>query len=523
MSARRAPGLVWLAILVSLLAACRLNDLEPILRPPRLATQTAQAQQAAAPPPTPTPAPAASLTPAPTPAGGVPITRVNPNLTVWVDETSDAHIAALRRLGEAFTAATAIQVEFVFIEASLLPELMSTAALSQTLPDVVLHPLEFSLRWSQAGILNPEAAAQAVAALGAETFAPGALSLAALPDGRPAALPSDGWQQLLLYRRDWFAAAGLPAPDNFQRILAGAAAFYNLENVTSGFVGATDADSRATQRIFEHLAAANGCALIDAKGELRLLEPVCLQALKFYYKLVFNYSPPGIQTDVSAIKAYLTGRTAMIMTTPRVLPALAGLDAGFPPGCPECAADPAYLAQQTGFETQISGYITTGVSANFSQINLLGITTAAEPAEALAFVTYWFNDGYVTWLGVEPERKAPLRLGSAENPRAFLDAWRALPLTGSDKSLSDLYGAALADQLNAGLATAPRWGFAQGQGALMGDIYAENVLSPLLQRLLSGYMNPSETLVEAYLDVVKFIPDYPYFPETLPTPDRSGG
>lgn len=522
----RSSRLIWLSLILAvltLLGACRPDDWETILRPPRLATQTAQAQA----PLTAVAAPPSATAPA-TPMISLQVTElapasVNPSLTVWIDGTTEAERAALAEIGAGFAAAAQIQVEFALIEPDMLPELMTTAALSGTLPDLVLHPLEYSQLWAQQGILNSAAAQRAVAQLGEDTFAPGALAWATTSAGQPAALPSDGWQQMLLYRRDWFREARLPAPTDFLTILAGAEAFFNLDQVITGFVGATDANTRDTQRLFEHLATANGCQLIDPKGELRLLEPACEQTLKFYYTLVYNYSPPGVQTEVSALKAYLAGRTAMIITTPQVLPMLAGLDADFPPRCPECVEDPTYLAQNTDFVTQVSGYITTGVPANFSEVNYLGITTAADEARALAFVDYWFNTGYTTWLAAAPELKAPLRQGSAENPTAFLDAWRELPLTGSNQSLSQLFQPALADQLSRDLTAAPRWAFAQGQGALLGHLYAENSLSPLLQRLLSGYINPSETLVEAYLGAVKFIPDYPYLPEGLPTPDRSGG
>lgn len=526
LSGGRLSYLIWLGLILAALpslSACRPDDWEAIVRPPRLATQTAQSQASLR---TVTPPPSTTAPPAPT--APLPVTElapasVNPRLTVWINGATDTERAALAQIGDGFTAAAQIQVEFVLIEPDMLPELMATAALSATLPDLVLHPVEYSLLWTQQGILNSDAAQRAVAQLGQDTFAPGALAWVTTAAGQPAALPSDGWQQLLLYRQDWFRQAQLPAPTDFQTMLAGAQAFFNLDQVITGFVGATDANTRDTQRLFEHLATANGCQLIDPRGELRLLEPACEQALNFYYALVFNYSPPGVQTEISALKAYLAGRTAMIITKPQVLPMLTGLNADFPPRCPECADDPLYLAQNTGFVTQVSGYITTGVPANFSEANYLGITTTADETRALAFVDYWFNAGYETWLAAAPEMKSPLRQGSAENPTAFLDAWRALPLAGSNQSLTQLFQPALADQLSRDLTRAPRWAFRQGQGALLGHLYAENSLSPLLQRLLSGYINPSETLLEAYLGAVKFIPDYPYLPEGLPTPDRSGG
>ncbi len=501
---RRWVVVAWLlGWALAVLAACQADDLERWIEPPRLATQTAQAEASAAPP---------LMLPAPTPTpGGLPLSvtqsagpGVNAQVTIWIDETSPRHVAAMQQLGADFTAQSGIQVETVFVETARLPELVQTAALSATLPDLILHPMEYTLYWTQQGVLDPQAATTALERLGRETFAPAALTPVTLSDGQTAALPSHGWAQLLLYRQDWFDQAGLPAPTTFEHMLTAAATFYNLEQVITGFVVSTDANVRDTQRIFEQFALANSCQLIDAEGVVQFQHPACLQTLDFYYRIVNQYSPPGYQTEISALKAYLAGRTAIIMAKPTALSALVGLDPDFPPRCPECA-DPTYLARHTGFLTQVTGAITYGVPAHFSELNYLGITTVADPAPTQAFVDYWFNAGYPAWLGIQPEMSLPLRLGSPTDPLAFETLWRALPLAGSDQTLTAYYGVGLVDQLLASVRRPGRWAFPQGQGALMGAVYSENVLSPILQKMLSGYISTSEAIFETYDGVSRLL------------------
>ena len=75
---------------------------------------------------------------------------------------------------------------------------------------------------------------------------------------------------------------------------------------------------------------------------------------RFYRDLINQYSPIGFQTDISAVKAYLAGRTAMIMAMPEVLPLIAGLDPLSLPRCAECAADPTYLVENSGIATKFA-------------------------------------------------------------------------------------------------------------------------------------------------------------------------
>ena len=78
--------------------------------------------------------------------------------------------------------------------------------------------------------------------------------------------------------------------------------------------------------------------------------------------------------------------------------------------------------------------------------------------------------------------------------------------------------AALVDDLRQGIAQANRWGFRQGQGALISHMTVERVMPIVLQEMLSGYFNSEQTALEAYKRTVALIPDYAYH---LPTPTPS--
>ncbi len=508
----RHPILIPLTLLILLLAACQ------AMAPPRLATATARAAA------TPTPTLEPLLLPAPTPAARPPADAAldaapNPSITVWVNETSDEHEAALQEMANAFTAQSQIDVEMVLVSPQILPELVNTAVLSGTLPDVILHPFEYSDGWAERGILDPAAADTAIDQLGRDTFDPAALELVDL-NGQTAVIPSDGYYQLILYRTDWFEEAGLARPDNYEAMFAAAEATTDRENLRSGFVIPTESNLVTTQFTFEQIAHANGCDLIDAKGEVTIQSEACAEALDFYFRIVNQFSPIGVQTDTSTRNAYLNGRTGLIITSPDILPMIAGLDPDHPPACPECQNDPAWLLKNTGILTRLTGSGPQAAPAGLGRIRALGITSAANTEAAVTFASYWFNEGYPLWLSVEPERKVPMRLGTAENPTQFIDAWAQTALGEGQPSLAELLGAETAAQLGQGIAETPRWGYDQGQGSLMAVLLEEMIFPVVLQEMLSGYFPAGQTIVELYDRVTELIPNYAYYPEPTATPDH---
>lgn len=505
-------GLLILPAVVAL-AACGVD----LTNPPRLATATARA---AAPPPA-TPAPL--ILPAPTSTGEAvtvpqavaPVTGVE--LTIWVNEQSPEHEAMLDELAAEFADRTGTNVAVQLIAPARLPELVNTAVLSGTLPDLILHPVEHTAGWVANGALDAAAANEVIDRLGRDTFDPAALELLAV-DGQTAAIPSDGYHQLLLYRADWFADRGLRPPDTYAAMATAAERIFDQEAIISGLVIPTESNLVTTHQAFEQIALANGCRLIDEAGEVTILDAACAAALEHYYTTINRFSPTGVQTDTSARNALLAGRTGMIVTSPAILPDLAGLNPAAMPSCPECQEGEDgvnYLARNVGVLTEIRGSGAGATPTAFGNVTALGITTVADREAAQAFAEFWFEEGYERWLAINPERKVPMRLGTAGAPRRYIDTWGAQPLAGSDISLTDIYGAETVARLRDGIAAAPRWGIREGHGALLSRLYEEFTISIVLQEMLSGYFPPTETLQEAYRRTIQLIPNYA-FPITVP-------
>ncbi len=403
-----------------------------------------------------------------------------------------------------------IDVELMLVRPQLLPKLMETAVVSDVfdLPDIVLHPVEYTMGWAEQGILDTAITNEIIDEIGRNTFNPEALDLVT-QDGLAAAIPSDGYSQIVIYRTDWAQELGLTPPNNYNAMLTMAETISSTVDLISGFVIPTESNLATTHQAFEQIALANGCQLIDEKGEVLILEPACQEAIDFYYSIVHNYSPVGVQTDTSARNAYLAGRTGLIMSSPAILPRLAGLDASALPTCPECS-DSGFLAPNSGFLTQITGSGAQARPANLSEITYLGIVNGAGRETAVTFARYWFNEAYPNWLAVESERKVPLRWGTADQPRQFIDAWGSQPLTADGPSLRGLYGDSVVNQLRDAVLPTVRWGLPQGQGGLVTSLYEDLTISVTLQEMLSGYFDTAQTLREAYTKIIDFIPNYAY-------------
>ncbi|MDJ0752447.1 MAG: hypothetical protein QNJ45_02940 [Ardenticatenaceae bacterium] len=503
------------------LAACQ--GLVPT--PPRLANQDAP------PPPTPTQViltvPDSTGEPIAAPPELIEQVDPNPVVTLWVNETSAEHRETLTTMQQDLIEQHGIYLEFILVEQSRLPDLVETAVLSGTLPDLILHPVEFTAGWVERGILNPSAADQLVEELNPETFEPLALELVQV-ENQTAAVPSDGWPQLTIYRQDWFNTLNLDPPDSYANILDAASQIYRSETLSaqtsisssliSGLVIPTESGLVATHHVFEYWALANNCNLIDEKGEILILHPDCLAALDFYRLAINSYSPSDIQTDISAVNAYLAGRTGMITTDPETLVLLAGLDNQLVPICPECQDNAQFLAQNTGIVTRLSGGEADPIA--FSHYTYLGVTQQADPDLSKTVINYWLNEGYETWLAEEPERKIPLRLGTPADPQQFRSSWQELPLRPNGPTLVDAYGEETVAQMTAAIANSSRWGFSEGYGALVTNIHEEFTMSIVLQEMLSGYFTSSQAIIEGYQRIVDLIPDYAYYIEPAP-PDET--
>jgi multiple sugar transport system substrate-binding protein len=424
------------------------------------------------------------------------------SIKVWTLENLPDRIKVTQAIVDRFSKETGVEVELVGIDEDQFNQLVTSAAAAGDLPDVV-GALSLAGVWSMAAndLLDSEAAAGVIDDLGEDTFSERALELSSR-DGDRLAVPSDGWAQLLLYRKDWFAQAGLQPPDTYEA-LAKAASTLNKAGV-AGIVAANVANDSFTQQTFEHLALANGCELVEG-GEVTLDSASCVEAFEEYAALMRS-SVRGAQDVDSTRATYFAGKAAMVIWSSFILDELAGLREDAKPSCPECRQDPAYLAKDTGVVTALKG--PGGEEpAQYGEIVSWAITAESETAAAQAFVGYLMEEGYEDWLGFAPEGKIPVRRGTKGDATKFTDLWDSLQAGVDTKApLSKFYPPDVLEALSTSPDTFSRWGLTQGEGELVGSTLGELPVPQAISALASGEVDAAgaarqaDTAVQALKD-----------------------
>lgn len=291
-----------------------------------------------------------------------------------------------------------------------------------------------------------------IEALGEDTFAPGAIAMAAVDDG-VASVPVDGWTQMIVYRADKFAEAGLEPPTSYAAVEAALEALHNPPEMY-GFVAATKVDENFMSQVLEHVFLANGVSPVNEGGAAELDLAATTEVLDFY-KAIAEASPPGELFWQQSCELYFAGQAAMIIWSPFILDELAGLRDSAPPTIND---DPtsSELASKTGIVTTFAGPSNPDGAA-WGDIRYFGITNDADTDAAMEFVKFSMDEGYTQTLSIAPEGKFPVRRGTADNPTAFQEAWEQLDV-GIDRRapLGDLYEQSMIDEIVGGLDVAQR-------------------------------------------------------------------
>ena len=418
---------------------------------------------------------------------GLPTAGAQNQITFWTTEVEKDRLEVQREIAHAFTHKTGIGVLVVPVQENLLAERVTAAYAARSLPDVVFHPIDFTIGWAEAGILDDRSATEVVSHLGKETFGAGPLNLARVPAGY-AAIPVDGWGQLLLYRKDLFKKKGLPVPDRWDLILQAAQALHNPPLIW-GFEAATDPGQTYTQQVFEHFALSNGVRLTDQSGNVDLDTPEMVQTIEFY-KALTRFTPPGNLYWLHTRMDYLSGRAAMIIWSPFILDELSGLRRDQPVVPDIAKGQPGFLAKNTGFVTIIHG--PNGI-AQYGQINYMGITRDADKAAAAQWVEFVLTEGYLRWLGMAAEGKLPVRRGTRGEHNRFIGGWMQLEFGATTRGkISEFYGMDVVKAIVDGVDGFDRWGFAKGKGALVSKIYGTKVIPEILKRFLDGELSANQ-------------------------------
>lgn len=414
-------------------------------------------------------------------------------VTVWTTEDVQERIDRFTASAEAFTAETGTEVEIVAIAEDQFDQVFTASAAEGTLPDVVAAlSLAGAQSMNNSELLDTEMSAAIVEELGADTFSSGALELTQ-SDGKQLGVPSDAWVQLLLFRQDLFTAAGLAAPTDLASIEAAATALNS--NKVAGIVAATTPGDGFTQQTFEYLALPGDCQMVDSAGNIALNSAECVESFDTYNNLITNGSLEGTQ-DVDTTRAtYFAGQAAMVIWSSFILDELAGLRNDAMPTCAECEADSGWLAKNTGIVGALTG--PNGTTAQFGEVVSWAPTTGASP-ETADFIKYMMNDAYVDWLALAPEGKVPVRLGTADAPTSFIDAWGTLDAGVDTKApLSDFYSAEILAGIVNGTSSMARWGIPQGQGALVGATLGELPVPKALNDMVSSGLTPADAAAQA--------------------------
>ncbi|WP_219471469.1 ABC transporter substrate-binding protein [Nonomuraea rhizosphaerae] len=431
---------------------------------------------------------AASLTACGDDGGG---SQAADEITVWTEENLEDRMTVQNQIVADFTKKTGIKVKLVGVAEDQFSQVITTAAAADDLPDVIGALPLASIRELEANdLLDTETPGRIVDKLGRSGFSARALELDS-SGGKLLAVPSDGWAQLILYRKDLFQKAGLEPPDTYEALEA-AAKKLNTGGVAGITLAVAPKDSFTAQS-FEHVALANGCQLVDNSGNVALNAPQCVKAFDFYAKLAKDYSVKGKQDVDSTRATYFAGRAAMTIWSSFILDELAGLRNDAKPSCPECKGDPEWLAKNTGVVTALKG--PDGTPAQYGEIVSWAVIRDAAKEPAAQFVSYMMNEGYDRWIGMAPEGKFPTRTG-------FADKWNKLPAgVDTKKPLAEVYPAEVLDTLRKSPDTFARWGIPQGQGKLIGATMGELPVPRALSGLVDGSLTPQAAADQAKKDV----------------------
>ncbi len=418
---------------------------------------------------------------------GLSATASLADIRFWTTEEQPARLVKQEAMAAAFEAKTGIAVEVIPVTESDLGTRATAAFAAGDLPDVIYHTLQYALPWAEAGILDTDAATEVVNSLGASTFASGALSMAAVDSG-VAAVPVDGWTQMVVYRKDLFDAAGLDAPTSYANVVKALEKLHNPPNMY-GFVAATKVDENFMSQVLEHVFLANGVSPVDSGGFSPLDEAKTTEVLDFY-KAIVEASPPGELFWQQSRELYFAGKAAMIIWSPFILDELAGLRDSAPPTIND---DPTSgeLASKTGIVTTFSGPSNPDGAA-WGDVRYFGITADANTDEAMQFVEYSMDEGYTATLSIAPEGKFPVRRGNSSDSEAFVKAWSKLPVGVDRKApLSDLYAQEMINEIVSGLDVAQRWGVSEGQLSLASKIINSQAINRIVRQYTDGEISAS--------------------------------
>lgn len=369
-----------------------------------------------------------------------------------------------------------VDIRIVPIEEGGITQRIATAQAANRLPDIVRMGVERVAAFAADGILDEEAAAATIAAIGEDDFRASPLMMVTDPaTGQYAAIPYDGWIQAIWYRQDIFDEAHLNAPITWDDIQTACTALPGTGNMLYGITLGTDPGQNYGHQIFEQVAISNNAWPFDAEGNVTMNTPEMIAALAFYTGLQ-DCAAPGPQYWRGARESYELDQAGMLFYSTYIMDDLvdgSGLESG---GNVAIAVDG--LAEKTGFAPEMVG---PNGSASYGQLVTLGIMKDADPV-AQDVVKFFLTDGYQDILALAPFGKVPVL-------KSAVEGW----MTSSDYFAN--YSPETLDQIANGYETMQRWLFrpdyTAAQRAVIGDIEGRLLIPTVISNIaLEGTMTP---------------------------------
>jgi len=88
----------------------------------------------------------------------LPVAGAQKKITFWTTEVEKDRLEIQRQIARTFARKTGIRVSVVPVEENLLAARVTAAYAARALPDVLFHPVDFTMGWMKAGILDNRSA-----------------------------------------------------------------------------------------------------------------------------------------------------------------------------------------------------------------------------------------------------------------------------------------------------------------------------------------------------------------------------
>jgi len=140
-------------------------------------------------------------------------------------------------------------------------------------------------------------------------YGPATIDIASV-EGELVGIPVSIEGEILFYRKDLLAEAGLEVPKTFEELEAACAKLDNPDAGIYGIVGRGQG-ANATSAFSGYLYGFGG-RWLDENGEPAIAEPEAIEAFKYYGRLLREYGQPGAQGDTwtQCLPIFTSGKAA---------------------------------------------------------------------------------------------------------------------------------------------------------------------------------------------------------------------